>query len=457
MTWRSDVKSGVDITIFGVGYVGLVAGACFAEVGNRVRCVDIDAAKIAKLQRGELPFFEPDLAPLTQANQRAGRLSFSTDAEQAVANSSVIVIAVGTPANDDGSADMRHVLAVAETIGKCIRSDTVVIDKSTAPVGTAERVRETITAALAQRGAEVPFAVVASPEFLREGSAVQDFFKPDRIILGTEDPRAAGVARRLYEPFAPERDRILEMDERSAELTKYAANAMLAMRIGLMNEIANVADRLGANIESVQRGVGADSRIGSRYIDVGCGYGGSCLPKDVRALVQMATDAGGDAPIARQLDAANERQKRSIVDKLLDYFGGSLAGRAIALWGLAFKPNTDDMREAPSRAIIDALLTAGANVRTHDPQALDVARQLYGETPSVVLCEQRDDTLTGASALVVVTEWEEFRHPDFKAIKAALTHPVVFDGRNLYDSAMLAELGFDHVGVGLQRIAAKDG
>ena len=444
----------MDITIFGTGYVGLVAGACFAEVGNRVQCVDVDATRIAQLQCGQLPFFEPELAPLVRANQRAGRLTFTTEAEQAARSGGVIVVAVGTPASHDGSADISHVLAVAATIGECISADTVVIDKSTVPVGTAERVRASIGAALARRQADVSFAVVASPEFLKEGSAVDDFLRPDRIIIGSDDAQAIAVARRLYAPFVRHRDDILEMDERSAELTKYAANAMLAARIGLMNEIAHVAERLGADIESVRRGVGTDPRIGSSYINVGCGYGGSCLPKDIRALVRMATDAGTGAPISQHVDAANERQKRIMAEKLLAHFGGSLAGRTIALWGLAFKPNTDDMREAPSRAIIDVLLGAGARVRAHDPQALDTARRLYGETPGLVLCEQRDDALTGAAALIVATEWEQFRHPDFKAIKMALEHPLVVDGRNLYDPATLAELGFHYIGVGRHRAAA---
>ena len=447
----------MDITIFGTGYVGLVAGACFAEVGNRVLCVDVDAAKIAKLQRGELPLFEPGLAPLVSANQRAGRLAFTADAERAVRNGGVIVVAVGTPASDCGTADVSAVLAVAETIGECIRADAIVIDKSTVPVGTAHQVRQIVATALARRQMDVSLAVVASPEFLKEGSAVADFLRPDRIVLGSEDPQAIHVMRQLYAPFVRSQDDILEMDERSAELTKYAANAMLATRIGLMNEIANLAERLGADIEAVRRGIGTDPRIGRNHIHAGCGYGGSCFPKDVRALVQMAEKVGYDATIARHVEAANDRQKHILAQKLLDYFDGSLTGRAIALWGLAFKPNTDDMREAPSRTLIEAILSAGASVRAYDPQALHTARRLYGNAPGLVLCEDRDDALAGASALVVVTEWDEFRSPDFKAIKTVLEQAVVFDGRNLYDPALLAELGFDYIGIGRRRLAARNG
>ena len=447
----------MDMTIFGAGYVGLVAGACFAEVGNQVLCVDVDAAKIARLQRGELPFFEPGLAPLVGANQRSGRLAFTTDAERAVRNSDVIVLAVGTPASDCGAADVSHIFAVAETIGECICADAIVVTKSTVPVGATNQVRQIIAAALARRQMDVSLAVVASPEFLREGSAVADFLQPDRIVIGSEDPQAVGVMRQLYAPFVKSQNDILNMDERSAELTKYAANAMLATRIGLMNEIANLAERLGADIEAVRHGVGADSRIGRNYINAGCGYGGSCLPKDVRALVHMAENAGYDATIARHVEAVNGHQKRILAQKLLDYFDGSLAGRVIALWGLAFKPNTDDMREAPSRTLIESLLSAGASVRAYDPQALHTARQLYDNTPGLVLCEDRNDALAGASALVVVTEWDEFRSPDFKAVKTALEHAVIFDGRNLYDPARLADLGFDYIGIGRRRLATQDG
>ena len=447
----------MNITIFGTGYVGLVTGACFAEMGNQVLCVDVDAAKIAKLKRGELSIFEPGLGPLVRANHRAGRLAFTTDADCVIRAGGVIVIAVGTPGREDGAADLRHVLAVASTIGEHICERTIVLDKSTVPVGTADRVRATIVAALAKRRMDVPFAVVANPEFLKEGGAVADFMRPDRIIIGSDDVYAAGVVERLYAPFVRNHDRVLKMDVRSAELTKYAANVMLATRISLMNEFANLAERLGADIEAVRHGVGSDPRIGHHFSYAGCGYGGSCFPKDVRAVMHMAEEVGYDMEITRHVEAVNERQKTALVKKMSDYFGGSLAGRTLALWGLAFKPNTDDMREAPSHAIMEALWDAGAGVRAYDPQALDTARRRYGDRSDLVLCENREDTLVNADALAVVTEWNEFRSPDFGAIKAALKHAAVFDGRNLYDPALLAELGFDHIAIGRGNIAARHG
>ena len=447
----------MNITIFGTGYVGLVTGACFAEMGNQVLCVDVDAAKIAKLKRGELSIFEPGLGPLVRANHRAGRLAFTTDAECVIRAGGVIVIAVGTPGREDGAADLQHVLAVASTIGEHICEHTIVLDKSTVPVGTADRVRATIAAALAKRRMDVPFAVVANPEFLKEGAAVADFMRPDRIIIGSDDVYAAGVVERLYAPFVRNHDRVLKMDVRSAELTKYAANVMLATRISLMNEFANLAERLGADIEAVRHGVGSDPRIGHHFSYAGCGYGGSCFPKDVRAVMHMAEEVGYDMEITRHVEAVNERQKYALVKKMSDYFGGSLAGRTLALWGLAFKPNTDDMREAPSHAIMEALWDAGAGVRAYDPQALDTARRRYGDRSDLVLCENREDTLVDADALAVVTEWNEFRSPDFGAIKAALKHAAVFDGRNLYDPALLAELGFDHIAIGRGNIAAQHG
>ena len=447
----------MNITIFGTGYVGLVTGACFAEMGNQVLCVDVDAAKIAKLKRGELSIFEPGLGPLVRANHGAGRLAFTTDAECVIRAGGVIVIAVGTPGREDGAADLRHVLAVASTIGEHICERTIVLDKSTVPVGTADRVRATIVAALAKRRMDVPFAVVANPEFLKEGAAVADFMRPDRIIIGSDDVYAAGVVERLYAPFVRNHDRVLKMDVRSAELTKYAANVMLATRISLMNEFANLAERLGADIEAVRHGVGSDPRIGHHFSYAGCGYGGSCFPKDVRAVMHMAEEVGYDMEITRRVEAVNERQKTALVKKMSDYFGGSLAGRTLALWGLAFKPNTDDMREAPSHAIMEALWDAGASVRAYDPQALDTARRRYGDRSDLVLCEHRDDTLVDADALAVVTEWNEFRSPDFRAIKAALKRAAVFDGRNLYDPALLADLGFDHIAIGRGNIAARHG
>lgn len=438
----------MNITIFGTGYVGLVTGACFAEMGNRVLCVDVDEAKVESLRRGEVPLFERGLTPLVDANQRAGRLRFTTDAERGVAHGEAIFIAVGTPSEEDGSADIAHVLAAAETIGRHLKRRTVVVTKSTVPVGTAERVRETIAAGLAKRGEDIPFAVAANPEFLKEGDAVSDFMKPDRIVIGSDDAAATQLLERIYMPFNRNHDKILHMDPRSAEMTKYAANVMLAAKISLMNEFANVAERLGADIEAVRLGIGADPRIGHDFIYAGCGYGGSCFPKDVRALARMAAKAGYDARIAASVEAVNEAQKHLLGEKIVAYFGGSLAGRTIALWGLAFKPNTDDMREAPSRAMMEAIWAAGGTVRAYDPQALDEARRLCGERSDLVLCERRDDALRGADALAVVTEWHEFRSPDFAAVKAELKQPAVFDGRNLYDPEALAEEGFDHIAIG---------
>ena len=438
----------MDITIFGTGYVGLVTGACFAEMGNRVVCIDVDAAKIAALARSEVPLFEPGLAPLVAANQSGGRLRFTLDAAAGVAHGEAIFVAVGTPGDEDGTADLRHVLAAARTIGEHLDHDAVVVTKSTVPVGTAERVRETIGEALAKRQSTARCAAVANPEFLKEGNAVADFMKPDRIVIGSDAAWAAQKIEQLYAPFNRSHDKVLHMDLRSAELTKYAANVMLAARISLMNEFANLAERLGADVEAVRQGIGADPRIGYHFIYPGCGYGGSCFPKDVRALVRMAEDAGYDAAMARATDAVNERQKQRLFEKLRGCLGGTLAGRTIALWGLAFKPNTDDMREAPSRTLIDALMDAGAAVRAYDPHALETARQLYREQPALTLCDNRDDALEGADALVVATEWNEFRSPDFAAVKAALAQPIIVDGRNLYDRDALEAHGFVYEAIG---------
>ena len=443
----------MDISIFGTGYVGLVTGACFAEMGNRVLCVDVDEAKLAALADGEMPIFEPGLDDLVSTNHKAGRLAFTTDAKRGVDHGEVVFIAVGTPADEDGAADLDHVLAVAESIGSHIRRPTTVVVKSTVPVGTADRVRQVIADALRERRIDAPFAVLANPEFLKEGAAVADFMKPDRIVIGSEDDDASETLARLYAPFNRNHDKILHVDVRSAELTKYAANVMLATKISLMNEFANLADRLGADIEAVRRGIGADPRIGHHFIYPGCGYGGSCFPKDVRALVRMAAERGYDAELARGVVAVNERQKQLLVDKLRRYFDGSLQGRTIALWGLAFKPNTDDMREAPSRTVMEAVWRAGGVIRAYDPQARREARRLYGNREDLVLCERRDDALTGADALLVVTEWNEFRNPDFGAMKAALKYAVVFDGRNLYDPAYLADQGIEHIAIGRGNVA----
>ena len=438
----------MDISIFGTGYVGLVTGACFAEMGNRVLCVDIDEAKVEALANGEVPLFERGLEPLVRSNRQAGRLLFTTDAAQGVAHGEVIFLAVGTPSDEHGGADIANVLQAAQTIGDHLARPALVVGKSTVPVGTAERVRETIAAALARRGAEVEFAVAANPEFLKEGDAVADFMKPDRIVIGSDDPAATELLERIYAPFNRNRDKILHMDLRSAEMTKYAANVMLAAKISLMNEFANVAELVGADIEAVRHGIGTDPRIGHHFIYAGCGYGGSCFPKDVRALLHMAGQAGYDARLARSVEAVNERQKRAFGERIVAHFGGTLAGRAIALWGLAFKPNTDDMREAPSRALMETIWAAGGSVRAYDPQALDEARRLYGARADLALCAERDDALLGADALAVVTEWHEFRSPDFAAVRAALRQPTIFDGRNLYDPQALAAAGFDHIAIG---------
>lgn len=441
----------MNITIFGTGYVGLVAGACFAEMGNRVICVDVDEDKVAILNDGRVPILEPGLTPLVAENKAAGRLSFTADARHGCVHADVIFLAVGTPSRDDGSVDMQYVHSVAESIGKHLDHPTVVANKSTVPVGTAEAVRQIIEAELDNRGVDIPFAMVSNPEFLKEGAAVSDFMKPDRVVIGSADEPATRLLERLYAPFNRNHDKILHMDVRSAELTKYAANVMLATRISLMNEFAAFADRVGADIEAVRQGIGSDPRIGYQFIYAGCGYGGSCFPKDVRAMAHMARQTGHDAQITRSVEAVNERQKRILVDRLADYFGGDLRGRTLALWGLAFKPNTDDMRDAPSRVIMESAWAAGATVRAYDPSALGEAKRLYGPRDDLILCERRDDALSGADALVVVTEWNEFRSPDFTAIKAALKHPVVFDGRNLFDPEMLASLGFTHIGIGRGR------
>ena len=447
----------MNITIFGTGYVGLVTGACFAEMGNQVICVDVDEEKVASLNEGHIPILEPGLPSLVAENTAAGRLTFTTNPRRGVVHADVIFVAVGTPPGDDGSVDLQNVWAVAGSIGEHLQRPTVVASKSTVPVGTAETVRETIHAKLNQRGVEIHFAVVSNPEFLKEGTAVADFMKPDRVVIGSDDEHATRLLERLYAPFNRNHDKFLHMDVRSAELTKYAANVMLATRISLMNEFASFADRVGADIEAVRHGIGSDPRIGYQFIYAGCGYGGSCFPKDVRAMTHMAHQAGLDAEIARSVEVVNERQKRILVDRLRDYFGGDLTGLTLALWGLAFKPNTDDMRDAPSRVIIEAAWGAGATVRAYDPGALAEAARLYGPREDLVLCRQRDDALAGADALVVVTEWNEFRSPDFAAIKAALKQPVIFDGRNLYDPDLLESLGFTHVGIGRGRLPARAG
>jgi UDPglucose 6-dehydrogenase len=435
------------ITITGTGYVGLVTGACLADVGNDVLCLDIDADKVRVLNGGGIPIHEPGLAALVGANARAGRLAFTTDADRAVAHGALQFIAVGTPPGEDGSADLSHVLEAARAIGRRMTDAKVIVDKSTVPVGTADRVRAAIAEELARRGVVVPFSMVSNPEFLKEGAAVDDFMRPDRVVIGTDDERAVDVMRAIYAPFLRNRDRLLVMDLRSAELTKYAANAMLATRISFMNEMANLAERLGADIEAVRKGIGSDSRIGYSFLYAGCGYGGSCFPKDVKALVKTGEEQGQALPILRAVEAVNAAQKQSLAARIVKRFGTDLTGRRIAVWGLAFKPNTDDMREAPSRTLIDELLARGAHVTAYDPIAADEARTIY-PTGRIAFATHALEACEGADALVIVTEWKEFRSPDFGRIKAALRTPLVIDGRNLYEPRIPAAAGLEYMAIG---------
>jgi UDPglucose 6-dehydrogenase len=438
----------MDVTIFGTGYVGLVTGACLADAGNHVVCVDIDSAKIDALNSGRIPLYEPGLEPMVQANRESGRLRFTTDVDEGVAHGLFQFICVGTPPDENGSADLQHVLAVARSIGERLRDYRVVVDKSTVPVGTADLVKSEIARQLNSRNADVQFDVVSNPEFLKEGAAVGDFMKPDRIIIGTDEPRAAALLRTLYEPFNRNRDRVFVMDIRSAELTKYAANAMLATKISFMNELANLAERMGADIEQVRIGIGSDPRIGYDFIYPGCGYGGSCFPKDVRALVASAAGVGYEPRLLAAVEQVNERQKHVLFEKINRYYGGKLENKVIALWGLAFKPNTDDMREASSRALMEDLWRAGARVQAYDPIAANEARRIYGDRPELTLVRRADAALEGADALAIVTEWREFRSPDFRLIKRTLRDPAVFDGRNLYDPRVMREHGLKYFAIG---------
>ena len=436
------------LTIFGSGYVGLVTGACMAEMGNHVLCVDIDEDKIERLKKGDVPIYEPGLETYIQRNQDAGRLEFTCDVARGVNHGLFQFVAVGTPPDEDGSADLQHVLAVADSIGSHINEYRIIVNKSTVPVGTADKVTESINAALKRRGAAVEFDVVSNPEFLKEGAAINDFMKPDRIIVGTDNPRTTELLRALYDPFNRNRDRVISMDVRSAELTKYAANAMLATKISFMNELANLAEGLGADIEQVRLGIGSDPRIGYHFIYPGAGYGGSCFPKDVRALAQSASKIGYEADLLNAVESVNDSQKQRIFDKLSQHFDGNLKGKTIALWGLSFKPNTDDMREAPSRVLMQSLWDAGASVQAYDPKALEETRRIYPSQDGLTLYETSAETLIGADALVVMTEWQEFRSPDFDGIKRELSSPVIFDGRNLYEPDVLNSLGITYYGVG---------
>jgi UDPglucose 6-dehydrogenase len=439
------------LTIFGTGYVGLVTGACLAEMGNHVVCVDIDEGKVDRLNRGEIPIFEPGLEPIVRRNHANGQLEFTTDASSAIAHAQIIFIAVGTPPDEDGSADLQYVLGVAKSIGRHLDRYAVIVNKSTVPVGTADRVRKAVAAELSTRGAEIDFDVVSNPEFLKEGDAVEDCLRPDRIVLGSSSERAIELLRKLYAPFNRNHDRTVVMDERSAELTKYAANAMLATKISFMNEIANIAERVGADVELVRQGIGADPRIGYHFIYPGAGYGGSCFPKDVQALERTARSVGYDARLLGAVEAVNQGQKTKLFEFILRHFGGSVSGRTVALWGLAFKPNTDDMREASSRRLMEALWEAGANVRAYDPEAREEAHRVYGQRNDLVLCENAYQALEGADVLAIVTEWKAFRSPDFARIRAALKEPAIFDGRNLYEPETVEEAGLAYYGIGRGR------
>ena len=436
------------ITVIGTGYVGLVSGACLAEVGNEVLCVDVDARKIALLNSGGIPIYEPGLDDVVRRNVAAGRLAFTTDIEQSVHFGEIQFIAVGTPPGEDGSADLQYVVAAARNIGRYMNTFKLVVDKSTVPVGTADSVRAAIAEELAARGVTQDFSVASNPEFLKEGAAVDDFMKPDRIIIGTDDDRATALLRALYAPFQRNHDRLLAMDIRSAELAKYAANAMLATRISFMNELAILAEKLGADIEQVRHGIGADPRIGYHFLYAGCGYGGSCFPKDVQALRRTAQENGIPLRVLDAVEEANEAQKSVLIEKIKARFGSDLKGRRFALWGLAFKPNTDDMREAPARTMIEALWAMGATVAAHDPAAMHETRVIYGERADLVLADNPMDALQGADALLVVTEWKAFRSPNFAAMKERLKTPVVFDGRNLYDPATMRAEGFEYFAIG---------
>lgn len=438
----------MDVTIFGTGYVGLVTGVCLAEVGNNVLCIDVDPEKIDLLNSGGVPIYEPGLDEMVKSNRDAGRLQFSTDAEAGVKHGLFQFIAVGTPPDEDGSADLQYVIAVARTIAEHMDSYRILVDKSTVPVGTADAVADNVREVLASRGAATAFDVVSNPEFLKEGAAIEDFMRPDRIIVGTDDPRTAELLRALYAPFNRSHDRLMLMDIRSAELTKYAANAMLATKISFMNELSNIAEAVGADIDKVRVGIGSDPRIGYQFIYPGIGYGGSCFPKDVRALEQTARKLGYDPQLLHAVEAVNFRQKEVLFEKIKTHFGDTLKGRTIAIWGLSFKPNTDDMREASSRVLMEALWDAGAQVRAYDPVAMDETRRIYGDRPDLTLAPDAMSALKDADTLVIVTEWSEFRSPNFETIKQKLKSPVIFDGRNVLDGNLARAAGLTYISIG---------
>ncbi|MFD3302414.1 UDP-glucose dehydrogenase family protein [Aquipseudomonas alcaligenes] len=437
------------VTVFGIGYVGLVQGAVLAEVGHDVVCVDVDAAKVERLKQGHIPIYEPGLEALVRENHAAGRLNFTTDAAQGVAHGTVQFIAVGTPPDEDGSADLKYVLAVAETIARNMDAHRIIIDKSTVPVGTADKVYARVMDILRERGREdLSFDVVSNPEFLKEGSAVTDCMRPDRIVIGTGSRDSEEVMRELYAPFNRNHEKIIVMDVRSSELTKYAANCMLATKISFMNEMANLAEKLGADIEMVRQGIGSDPRIGYHFIYAGAGYGGSCFPKDVQALIRTADSIGFDAVLLKSVEARNELQKEVLFHKIVAHYAGALAGKTFALWGLSFKPNTDDMREAPSRVLMEALWAAGAHVQAFDPEAMEETQRIYGAHYQLTLCGTKESALKGADALIIVTEWQSFKAPDFDLIKDQLNAPVIFDGRNLFDPLRMSKKGIRYYSIG---------
>jgi UDPglucose 6-dehydrogenase len=438
----------VKVTIIGTGYVGLVTGACLSEMGNHVVCLDVDAKKIQVLNDGGIPIYEPGLKEIVQRNVAAGRLQFTTDVQLAVNHGTLQFIGVGTPPDEDGSADLQYVLAAARNIGRYMTDYKVVVDKSTVPVGTADKVRAVIHEELTKRDKPVDFAVVSNPEFLKEGAAVEDFMRPDRIVVGADDERSVLLMRALYAPYIRSHERLLVMDVRSAEFTKYAANSMLATRISFMNELALLAEKVGADIELVRKGIGSDPRIGYQFLYAGTGYGGSCFPKDVNALMRTGKEYDIDLMVLNAVDRANQRQKTVLVDKVVSRFGKDLTGRRFAMWGLAFKPNTDDMRDAPSREVIQALVDRGASIVAYDPVAAEEAHRVLSHVKSLQIVDNVAATLEGADALLILTEWREFKSPDFDQIKRLLKQPIIFDGRNLYEPTLMRDLGFDYLGIG---------
>ena len=440
----------MNVTVFGIGYVGLVQAAVLADAGHHVICVDVDETRVENLKKGIIPIYEPGLTPIVEENYKAGRLEFTTDAKVGIEHGDIQFIAVGTPPDEDGSADLKYVLAVAETIATHMNKNQIIIDKSTVPVGTADKVNIKVAEVLKKRNVSFDFHIVSNPEFLKEGSAILDCQKPDRIVIGTNDEETANTLRELYAPFNRNHDRIIIMDVKSAELTKYAANCMLATKITFMNEMANIAEKLGADIEAVRHGIGSDSRIGYQFIYPGCGYGGSCFPKDVQALIRTADSIGYSAEILKSVEAVNYRQKEKLFEKVSKHYNGELKGKVFALWGLSFKPNTDDMREAPSRVLMESLWNAGAKVQAYDPEAMEECRRIYGQREDLILVDSQDSTLKNADALIIVTEWQHFRAPDFEFVKKSLKQPVIFDGRNLFEPERLVKQGITYYSIGRQ-------